>query len=104
MPTLKYVGPSHFRKLSVADLAAEGIQVDSDIHIANDGIFRRQNPGRVPTTVEVSDEVADFLLRYEKNDWKALTEKQEEKLAETQNASDNASGAQDASKKGAKKS
>jgi hypothetical protein len=76
MPTLKYVGTSHFRKISKNDFKALDIDQDA-IELARHDLPAVQNPKGVPAEVEVSDAAAEWLTKNEPKDWKVV-EKAEE--------------------------
>lgn len=78
MATLKYLGPSHFRILTKADFVKAGIDKDleglSGFHLAAAWVEPASNPKNLGDTVEVPQEVADFLLRIEPKEWSLETD------------------------------
>lgn len=68
MPKIKYVGTSHVREISKKDFTSIGLEHDAVT------IDTREDP-----TAEVSQEVADWLTKNEKGDWKILSDDGEEK-------------------------
>lgn len=76
MPKLKYVGTSHFRKISKADFKALDIDHDA-LELARHDLPAVNNRNSVPTEAEVSDQVAEWLTKNEPKDWKVVAEKAE---------------------------
>lgn len=79
MPKLQYTGLSHFRDISKKDFSDNDIEHDA-VHVSRQDLTRADNPKRVPNAVEVSQEVADFLMEVEPKDWKLV--KEDESFAE----------------------
>lgn len=76
MPKLAYTGLSHFREISKKDFSDNDIEHDA-VKFSRKDVLRADNPKKIPNAVEVSQEVADFLLEVEPNDWKVVEEETE---------------------------
>lgn len=72
MARLQYIGKSHFRTISAADLKSLGFEGASKIELARETVTPQRNPKNLPSVAEVSQDVADFLVKREKGDWKIL--------------------------------
>lgn len=92
MTTLKYTGTAHFRELKKSDFNHhEGVEGEA-IKIARHDIFPEQNSKNYPTTVEVSQETADWLVENEAGDWAVVEAKEAEKLQDNQDENSDAGG------------
>lgn len=80
MPTLEYVGGSHFRSITAADFKKVGLEDAEAINLARSDVSVLRNTKNLPSTVEVSDEVAAFLLKNEKKDWKQVADETQPEL------------------------
>lgn len=74
MARLQYIGKSHFRTISAADLKSLGFEGASKIELARETVTPQRNPKNLPSVAEVSEEIAEFLVKREKGDWKILAD------------------------------
>jgi hypothetical protein len=78
MTKLAYVGVSHFRQISKADLVGAGIDKDTEglgaLNLARADIDPAHNPKRLSHVADVPQEVADLLLKAEPGDWKIVAD------------------------------
>ena len=80
MPTLKYVGGSHFRSITAADFQKVGLEDAEGFDLARSDVSVLRNPKNLSDTVQVSDEVAAYLMKNEKKDWKKVADETQPEL------------------------
>lgn len=73
MPTLRYVGQSHFREIGKADFTALGFDTPA-VKVARYDIAPDQNWKNYGTDVDVTQDAADWLLENEPGDWEVTLE------------------------------
>lgn len=78
MTTLKYTGTAHFREIGKADLTRHGVDNQGAFKVARHDIFPEHNWKNYDTTVDVSDEAAEWLLANEPGEWAVVEDKDAE--------------------------
>jgi hypothetical protein len=74
MPTVKYVGTSHYREITKADW--KSVDIDHEpLKLARHDLRRAENLRGYSQTAEVSDDVLEFLNREEPGQWKVIDDR-----------------------------
>jgi hypothetical protein len=74
MPKIEYVGTSHYREISKSDWKSVDIEHDA-IKLARYDLRRSENLRGLPQSVEVSDNVLEFLNREEPGQFRVIQDR-----------------------------